>query len=540
MSRTKNIIGRLPHFYQSDEEGNHLYRLIAVFGALLDEAEEDLLKVMRAHWINTADNEGSKGFDTSQKGDLDKILSLYLENLGGTSLLRQTKRKTGDQGVADDRIYRERMMGLIQVLLNGASTKAGVREIVGANLGILGNTAEAKYVREKIRIEEFLPEIRTTVHSEGEIFGLISVLNPNPEPTRPDFIVTLSNFGFALIKPKILHLQSGASWGYDGVLSGNDRLSFFNDGSGNYTNNSENKSFEAEQQLGGISFQPGENDFLLSADYGTAQGRFDSTPFDYAHFDNEDNYAIGSFPRGAFDSSRFDNALFDARFSAGIFNISRFDEAVFPDTVKFGTIEVRQKILKPASFSVIVPWDIPGYTVEFELPENALSATEVVLNKLAISDIAEKILNNLKEVKEKQSNLSLIMKALEGLPEIHFRAVMDALYNGLTPGEDLFKDFTVNPRNQIEFIVDKVKGAGIYAVVFFEKRLSDVHDIADELTLKGIVETISVHEMDDSVDGLDIALDAVSGTIRHEIKEELYFIGVFDYAANFDDRFCFG
>ena len=109
MSRVDTIISRLPGFYQSQDRQNVLYRWIETFGKELNAAEEDLIHVMRAHWVNWANNEDSKGFDTSDKGDLDSIFSLYVEALGGTSLLKQSKRTPGPAGKEEDQIYRERI-----------------------------------------------------------------------------------------------------------------------------------------------------------------------------------------------------------------------------------------------------------------------------------------------------------------------------------------------------------------------------------------------------------------------------------------------
>ena len=74
------------------------YKYINVFAALLDEAEEDLLNIMKTHWVKKADNAGSKGFDAKVKGDLDKIIALYLESLGGTALLKQGNRRSDTEG----------------------------------------------------------------------------------------------------------------------------------------------------------------------------------------------------------------------------------------------------------------------------------------------------------------------------------------------------------------------------------------------------------------------------------------------------------
>ncbi|MEG3839840.1 hypothetical protein [Microcoleus sp. herbarium14] len=89
LAKTLNIASRLPHFYDTKNVESLLYQFIDVFGYIIEEAEADLMAVMRSHHIDTATNYDSQGFIGRRKGDLDKILTLYLEALGGTSLLIQ-------------------------------------------------------------------------------------------------------------------------------------------------------------------------------------------------------------------------------------------------------------------------------------------------------------------------------------------------------------------------------------------------------------------------------------------------------------------
>lgn len=87
--RTASIISRFPHFYPPEDPNGFLPQFLDVFGEILDEVEQDLIRVLKSHFINTADNFGSLGFTATQKGDLDKIFALMLAELGGTSQLTQ-------------------------------------------------------------------------------------------------------------------------------------------------------------------------------------------------------------------------------------------------------------------------------------------------------------------------------------------------------------------------------------------------------------------------------------------------------------------
>ncbi|NCQ83354.1 MAG: hypothetical protein GPJ00_01990 [Microcystis aeruginosa W13-18] len=85
--RTASIISRFPHFYPPEDPKSFLPQFLDVFGEILDEVEQDLIRVLKSHFINTADNFGSLGLTATQKGDLDKIFALMLAELGGTSQL---------------------------------------------------------------------------------------------------------------------------------------------------------------------------------------------------------------------------------------------------------------------------------------------------------------------------------------------------------------------------------------------------------------------------------------------------------------------
>lgn len=100
-SKTRAVVSRFPDFYSIDEVESLFVQFVDIFGQTLEQVEADILRVMRAHWVDTASNEGSQGFDRVQKGDLDKIFALYLENLGGTSQLKQFDWNFAEQDFID-------------------------------------------------------------------------------------------------------------------------------------------------------------------------------------------------------------------------------------------------------------------------------------------------------------------------------------------------------------------------------------------------------------------------------------------------------
>jgi hypothetical protein len=502
MSRTDVIINRLPHFYRSGEDYNNLYRLVSVFATLVDEAEEDLLNVMRSHWVNKANNEGSKGLDTLTKGDLDKIFSLYLENLGGTSLLRQTARPpgNGEDARLADKVYRDRMKGLIQVILGGPSTKTGLIEIVSANLGIVGDDEAAKLAKKQVIISEFLPETISSHHSNVQFLQQITAFNPNPDTISPEIIIKIPQIDFPMIRPRVVHAGTGAYWQYEGLVSSMEELIFFRDGTGLH----KGRSFQATAFGGGLKFQPGENKFHLDASIGLTKGIFDNTLFDFSLFDSEG--AVQEF--GKWDQSGFDQVVFG------------LTDAVADVTVKIDH-------LHPASFSVSVPWDSPGFTVKFLLKPSLFSRLE------AQGFIPESVLNELKKLEgQVQSDMKAVLKALGGLDPPGIAGALQLINEESEAIADLFADMAVNPRSQIRYIVNKVKAAGVFSVISYHKRFNENHDISDSLILSGQMK--AVIEDQDSEE-FDFAIASVQqpypNGLSHELSDSIMLSGVFDFTG---------
>lgn len=87
--KTARLLNRLPHFYQGGELEKDFMQLYETLGGSLERMEHLLFAVLQAHHVSTATNIGSKGYTAqpTDHGDLDKLFSLYLEALGGTSQL---------------------------------------------------------------------------------------------------------------------------------------------------------------------------------------------------------------------------------------------------------------------------------------------------------------------------------------------------------------------------------------------------------------------------------------------------------------------
>ncbi len=426
-SKTASMVQRLPDFYTQDGR-SVLIRLLDVFGAILDGAEDDLLHVMRSHWVDTADNEGSHGFDAAQKGDLDKIFTLYLENLGGTSQLKQLNRREGADGVTDDALYRARIKGLIQVLMRGASTVDGIISIVASNLGIIENPnatdaekLKVQVARSLIRIVEFLPGNAALTTWDLPLFQDFQVNNPNPTPSAPQIRMTIRS-PLPLTNVTVVRTTGGSvSAGYAGTVSQGDLLSFFADGTA---------------LLNGVTIPV--VGAIPVAPVGTSTWRVEalmqSTPPPNT-----------PFPVGRFDVSAFDTLL-----------PAQPDPQLFVFDGPAVTADVSLSKLTPGFFTVFVPWDIPGFTERFDqLPDN--------------------------------------------------------------------------PRNQIGYIVNKVKAAGVGAAIVFEKQFAEAHEMADQISGAGVREPFTDEQQ---LGELSFNIGSVQfpeqGGIDQQLSDNLVLSGAFD------------
>ena len=88
-SKAISLLERLAHFYHPDQAKPLLLDIAAIFGEQLERAEIDLYRVLRAHHVETANNEGDNRYiaELNQRSDLAKLFALYTDALGGTSQL---------------------------------------------------------------------------------------------------------------------------------------------------------------------------------------------------------------------------------------------------------------------------------------------------------------------------------------------------------------------------------------------------------------------------------------------------------------------
>jgi hypothetical protein len=354
-NKTRNIIRRFPDFY-TREDASVFALFVGLFGRVLEDVETDLLAVMHSHWVDKANNEGSQGFDTAQKGDLDKIFTLYLESLGGTSQLKQVNRRTGADGLKDDALYRGRIKGLIKVLMRGASTLEGIKAIVAANLGIVedeSDTAEERALvraaRDKIRIVEFSPDSTAGTNYTLTLFEPFAVNNPNPTPITPQFRLNFRNdLPFSLRNVRLVNTTSGQAVIFTGMVQHGDVLALFADGSALLNGVTALVSGTVPAAASGSTLWQVEADAVISGE---------------------------TLPIGRFDISEFDA-----------------DPAVWMFSTPALDLNLSLTRLTPGFFTVYIPWDIPGFTDKFEeLADHPRTQIGYIVNKVKAAGVGTAI-----------------------------------------------------------------------------------------------------------------------------------------------------
>ncbi|HET7233329.1 MAG TPA: hypothetical protein VFJ16_25175 [Longimicrobium sp.] len=229
--------------------------------------------------------------------------------------------------------YRERLLGLIQVLRRGASTRRGIVDVVAANLGILGDDREARAARELIRIVEYAPERMTFYTGQVEFWDEVEVRNPNPAPAQAEFHLTIRPGPPAeLANVRLTNLGTGESVMWPGRLKPADQLTLRG----------------AAVLLNGIAPPETLTRTVPDVPPGDSRWRFEADVV----------------VRGA--EARLDRAWPVGRYDGQSGAAAIFDQAVLAPSAPAADLEVASEKNTPGTFTVAIPWNIPGFTDRFE------------------------------------------------------------------------------------------------------------------------------------------------------------------------------
>jgi hypothetical protein len=228
---------------------------------------------------------------------------------------------------------------LIQVLRRGASTRQGILDIVAANLGIVGEDEEVRRARSLIQIEEYLPE-HTDFFLGTALYNVpFGIANPTLLAASPEVRITMlpnpdSQLGDrTLANVRIFDAATREEVRFPGRIRANDQL-FFSGGSVLL-----NGMAPPVGIVGSVPAVP---------DKGAAWGFEADVVVPGAEAGTERELPIG----------RFDTVV-----GAGI---GAFDSAVLAPADPPVKIEASSYKPNPGNFTVVIPWEIEGFTDKFD------------------------------------------------------------------------------------------------------------------------------------------------------------------------------
>jgi hypothetical protein len=189
-SRADRILGRLPHFYNQWDAGSALVSLVRAFGTPLETMETDLVRITRAHWI-----------DTAWRDDLVR--------LGGIYGIAPFPRESDDE-------YRIRLKLAIESHLGGGTRgsihrlmRSALKPAPGHGVEIIENPPRRLERSWAVSIDESWVIDACTV-SAGEAV--------------PEITVTVRETNGKIFYPSIVNRTTGESIGYKESLKGGDVL----------------------------------------------------------------------------------------------------------------------------------------------------------------------------------------------------------------------------------------------------------------------------------------------------------------------------
>jgi hypothetical protein len=227
---------------------------------------------------------------------------------------------------------------------------------------------------------------------------------------------------------------------------------------------------------------------------------------------------------------------------------TRFDEAIFDYETPVADLKVSYIRIYPGSFTAIVPWDIPGFSMSITLKDENIKRLKVfglpqkhidALTNWAGKDKPFKriqefydALNLFDTLSEADINdiKTLVVRRSKTIDK---NFVAKTALKNLIISECLLTDTIdtgIDPRTQLSAIINRVKAAGIYADVAFEKRFWEHQELDEQFSMTW---QRSAEEQDMQEGHLTIA--SVQDTIVEQEMIEQFnsspfgLSGVFDY-----------
>lgn len=244
MTRAGDIADRLPHFYLTWSGDSAITALVEASAAALDRTEQDLVGILRAHWVDTAGG-----------SDLDRL-----------GLMLCTPRKTGE----DDREYRGRIKTAI-IGYSGGGTLNSIRIMIRIALGLPDDSP--------IDIVEnpgAAMKMSWTVPANGEwVVDAASIAE-----AKPRIAFSVQTPDVEINNPTIASLDTGESVTFNGKMARGDALVLYG---GRATFNGVDKTSSLSSSVP-LRLPRGRTRWKYTEAVGSNLGVFDGAYFDRSVF----------------------------------------------------------------------------------------------------------------------------------------------------------------------------------------------------------------------------------------------------------------
>ncbi|HWK88981.1 MAG TPA: hypothetical protein VNP72_03275, partial [Longimicrobium sp.] len=248
--------------------------------------------------------------------------------------------------------YRERLLGLIQVLRRGAATPAGILDIVAANLGIVGDGPEVEAARGLIEVQEFDPRQKAFYEGQVGFWEVFSITSDNPGASAPRVQVTvLDRDGIDLANLRLRDDRTDHAVLYPGRLHAGDKLLLEG----------------GTVLLNGVAPPAALLGTVPELPRGTSRWKLDA---DVVVFGEEAGDERG-VPVGRFDMP------------VG----ATFDGAALAPEGPIARVEVFSYRHTPGVFKVVIPWNIPGFTDKFDAEDHPRQQILPLVNRVKAAGV---------------------------------------------------------------------------------------------------------------------------------------------------------
>ncbi|MGF3498811.1 MAG: hypothetical protein ACQXXL_04215 [Candidatus Methanosuratincola sp.] len=187
MSRAEKICDRLPKFYKGWDRGSLVYAFISSFASQLDDADDQIAEMMRAHWVDSATGE-----------DLDRL---------GEAVV--SKRMQGE----DDEKYRSRIRRAVSDYRGGGT----VRAILESVMGLIGTSSEGDVEIVENPLLSLSEEVKVMA---GETW---SISSRTVEDAEPRIRISVEEGG-EVRDPTLINLKTGDAVTFRGTLAGGQEI----------------------------------------------------------------------------------------------------------------------------------------------------------------------------------------------------------------------------------------------------------------------------------------------------------------------------